>query len=1176
MADLEKQAVVSVVADSKKFEESAKKSIEKVEQNGATIPLDIDLKSFKESLGTIKNMVSKMEKSFDKDFKFSGITKGLDEVLSKMESVTRTFRSQEKDIKAIRVDVVGLNKLQNTTDEIKQNVALLNESKLDVSSYEKLLTVFERMEGLLHSIVKGMNFDNIRPSTQVQDELTKTTTKLEELAQSEKELIRLEEYFGKRGSKVGRTILGDKSSEDVSGVATLIKNMKKYIELGGKLSDIKLFKHKDGSLQDVFNMLKTEGRIDIDTSKITDDIQEIERLRNKIAELNQELSDAKTRENRNLNVALDTKSVEEFSSAIKAAVQGINNLSINVPEGFTLDGLSPENLDKIISKLDEIVVSVKTIGDVLTTGIDVSKLQDSLKEVGTTAKEVKAGVKGATSPSNETTISTPETKAETQAIEAEAKAQKELAEATREVVDAKKEEVSIVNESDSKKAREYKKKEVEDDDITNDTELAKKRAEAIERVGHETRSAIESANDGVIKSITSFYDSQDQLVKMQIKSVQETAEGIRTVTSTINYDKKENQAFASDIVSMNYKTVKPDEKAPVLYKEIADRLKEIKSLKSKIPNQGENEAAISKAQVKRLQEQIRYRKKIIESEGLSIESKEKEIHLLEQEVQQTMAINKAKAKDKQNSQKISDAKEQQKLAVSQSKSQVNNLKGAILDSLNGKDTGLKSLSDELTNIAKADLTGVDTQVDNLVKSMKNFSGNFDLRNSADSFREDFVAARQELSACADIFNQIKAGDPISDEDLQRIKQAVLEMQKLYAHRKDDENISINDNSYYKLLAKMYDYKNNISGASKEFRDELNLLIAKFEEVAKVGSKADMHEFGTSLENLKGRVRAANQEVQSFFDMIKSRVKGMSASAIAQYFSFYDIIRYGKQAFEVVKEYDTALTEMRKVTDESVESLKRYQEASFETANKIGAVAVDLDNSTADYMRLGYSLKSAAQLAENTTIYANVGDMDIDTATEHMISSVQAWKSEFENEVEASEAIINRYNEIGNNYAISSADIGAAMERSAAALKAGGNNLNEALGLITAGNIIQQDAETTAAAIKILSMRVRGSKIELQEMGEEVDGVAETSSKMREEIKAISGVDIMLDENTYKSTAQQIKELGAAYKELDDVSQAALLEKIAGELFCLKFVETQIYRTYLIALITSIGQSYHYC
>lgn len=100
-------------------------------------------------------------------------------------------------------------------------------------------------------------------------------------------------------------------------------------------------------------------------------------------------------------------------------------------------------------------------------------------------------------------------------------------------------------------------------------------------------------------------------------------------------------------------------------------------------------------------------------------------------------------------------------------------------------------------------------------------------------------------------------------------------------------------------------------------------------------------------------------------------------------------------------------------------------------------------------------------------------MEIDEATEHLVSSVQAWQSEFGSATEASQAIIDRYNEVGNNFAISSADIGEAMERSAAALKAGGNTLNESLGLITSANVIQQDAETVAGAMKILSLRIRG-------------------------------------------------------------------------------------------------------
>lgn len=264
------------------------------------------------------------------------------------------------------------------------------------------------------------------------------------------------------------------------------------------------------------------------------------------------------------------------------------------------------------------------------------------------------------------------------------------------------------------------------------------------------------------------------------------------------------------------------------------------------------------------------------------------------------------------------------------------------------------------------------------------------------------------------------------------------------------------------------------------------------------------------------------------------------------FSIHEVIQFFKQGIQVVKDMDAAMTELRKVSNDTEEALESFRKESYAIAKDVASTGKEIVNSAADWARLGYSIKEASELARNTAIYSNVGDMDIDSATEHMISSIKAWESEFNSEVEASTAIVDRYNEIGNNFAISSAEIGEAMERSSAALKAGGNDLNESLGLLVAGNLIQQDAETTASALKILSLRVRGAKADLEEMGESTDGLVDSTSKMREEIKSLTGVDIMLDEDTFKSTAQIIKEIGAVYNQLTDVSQAALLEKIAGK------------------------------
>lgn len=84
------------------------------------------------------------------------------------------------------------------------------------------------------------------------------------------------------------------------------------------------------------------------------------------------------------------------------------------------------------------------------------------------------------------------------------------------------------------------------------------------------------------------------------------------------------------------------------------------------------------------------------------------------------------------------------------------------------------------------------------------------------------------------------------------------------------------------------------------------------------------------------------------------------------------------------------------------------------------------------------------------------------------------------------------------------------------------------------------------AFKTLSARIRGAKAELEEMGEDTTDLAQGTSKIRKDILALSGVDIMLDENTFKSTYQILKEISDVYDDLSDVNRAAVLEKLAGK------------------------------
>ena len=214
--------------------------------------------------------------------------------------------------------------------------------------------------------------------------------------------------------------------------------------------------------------------------------------------------------------------------------------------------------------------------------------------------------------------------------------------------------------------------------------------------------------------------------------------------------------------------------------------------------------------------------------------------------------------------------------------------------------------------------------------------------------------------------------------------------------------------------------------------------------------------------------------------------------------------------EAAKEVDTAMTELKKVTFETGDTYDKFLDNAGSRAQKIGATLKDTVSATADFARLGYNIEEATGLADSALIYKNVGD-DVDTiddATKAIISTMQGFNMEASQSME----IVDKFDWVADNFASSAGDIGAIVQRSAAAMSAAGNDLSQTIALGVAANEVQQDAETVGTALKTMSMRLRGSKTDMESMGLDTEGMATSVSKLRDEIMSLSGVDIMLNED----------------------------------------------------------------
>ena len=433
----------------------------------------------------------------------------------------------------------------------------------------------------------------------------------------------------------------------------------------------------------------------------------------------------------------------------------------------------------------------------------------------------------------------------------------------------------------------------------------------------------------------------------------------------------------------------------------------------------------------------------------------------------------------------------------------------------------------------------------------------------------------------------------SDDFSSKLDEYKIKLKELKALRdtfSNDPDAFNNDelkNKFQASAIEVENLRNEIIGAFKEYQklNSMSLLgVSKIDAGEFEDAKSAMIDFASSITDGKFKLEGFNNEgtemygvldkgagvienitiklhegtstlfafskgtknVSSTWEQLGSSLKGGITRLVTTYLGFYDIIRYVKQGLTYVKEIDLAMTELKKVTDETDEAYKNFLKTASSTASVIGSTVSDFTDATAAFARLGYNINESAKMAETAIVYKNVADgLDsVEESTESIISTMMAYGIQADDTM----SIIDRFNAVGNNFAITSAGIGDAMQRSASALKEGGNTIDESIGLITAANSVIQNPEQVGTALKTLTLRLRGAKVELEEAGLDVENMAESTSTLQAKLKALTHgqVDIMIDANTFKSTTQILREMSDAWEDMTDIERASALELMGGK------------------------------
>ena len=498
---------------------------------------------------------------------------------------------------------------------------------------------------------------------------------------------------------------------------------------------------------------------------------------------------------------------------------------------------------------------------------------------------------------------------------------------------------------------------------------------------------------------------------------------------------------------------------------------------------------------------------------------------------------------------------------------------------NAAETNAKNAYNATVNTVQQNISKYSTQFSNAFSDLDSIKN---AKSQVEGISASFAAGEQKVKSWA---TSVASG-----------KMTIAEFSK------NVEGLKTSLNSIYKVItpginretgiASLKSMFTELSGNAKDlvFNPDTSKINNAGEEIVKMS--ASFKDASGNAKTLTGQVNLATGEViklgestkplQSGFDKFfggwKNKVNQL-AQFLTSFYALRQAWRVLKEGISIIREFDTALAEMRKVSTESVSSIKNFQKQSFDLADKVGSTALQIQNSTADFLRVGESFKDAQQSAVNANKLLTISEFDnIDDATSALVSLKSAYTDLSEDE------LINRVNAVGDNFAISTDEVATGLQKAGATLSLLGNSIDESAALITAANTTLQNVDTVAAGVRTISLRIMGTeeaKKELEELGEDTsDYVVETIAKKRQIIKDYTavasnggkGIDILDENGNNRNMFNVMKDIGAIYDEIQEEDKKyqtnraqALIEELAGTNYSFSpIIQKCIISTYLIA------------
>lgn len=152
----------------------------------------------------------------------------------------------------------------------------------------------------------------------------------------------------------------------------------------------------------------------------------------------------------------------------------------------------------------------------------------------------------------------------------------------------------------------------------------------------------------------------------------------------------------------------------------------------------------------------------------------------------------------------------------------------------------------------------------------------------------------------------------------------------------------------KEIDKISKYLKENTKLSEEAKQKLREYIRILQEG---GGAVNVEEINNAFLKVVATEREAGREGKSFLDIFKNKALYGFASQLAMYYlSFYDFVRYARNAINAIRELDTALIDLKKTTTMSDSQLENFYYSSNDVAKEMGVTTAEIINQASAWSR----------------------------------------------------------------------------------------------------------------------------------------------------------------------------------------------------------------------------------